>query len=203
MTGQKRHASAAIVAAVLAAVTLLTATACDPGWPDNRPFPSTATATLRPARTPPPLKPLESLIPPDWSTSLCSRIPPAGNYWSATPTASYGCAIDLGDSGGAKAAGETITGDQWSANPGYAGSEALGDWLSNQPLHVQQVSSITDCPATDDNVACEFPWSSPGYPGYWAIPSQDTLFDVKGAHADAQHGDAGTQAWFRKNVEGK
>jgi hypothetical protein len=234
MTGQKRFTTAAIVAAVLAVVTLA---ACGPSSSTDNSAGGVPAAGSPAAGSPAPGSPtdgtaagsgqdasLGSLIPPNWNTSLCSWASGTDNYWTINPNAEYSCTIDLGDSGGANITGETITGDQWSSNPGYAGPQALNDWVNNQSqsLTIQQVSSITDCPTTDTTVACEFPWSNSTYPAssdqvgmlvfennsgfpsadlLWAISSQNALFDIKGWHLDAQYGDLATQTWFLQNLE--
>jgi hypothetical protein len=229
MLGKKRFAMAAIFGTGLALVTL---TGC--------PSTSSDTSVIAPPIPAPPttLSPslgtaggsgqdtsLASLIPPNWNTSGCAWFNKTNSYWTVNPNAEYDCSIDLGDNGGAAITGETISSDQWSSHQGYAGTQALQDWINNQSqaLTIQQVSSITDCPTTDATVACEFPWSSPSYPGssdqvgllvfvntavypeadlLWAIPSQDALFDIA-ANADSQDGDLGTQTWFLQNVEGQ
>ena len=230
MTGQKGFTTAAIVATAVAVMTLA---ACGASVTDDSTNGSPAGASLAAAPAVSPTDgtadgsrqdaPLNSMIPLNWNTSLCTWAGATDNYWTTNPDAEYNCDIDLGDSGGSNITGETLTGDQWSSNPGYAGPQALTDWIRNQsqPLTIQQVSSVTDCPATDATVACEFPWSNSSYPAssdqvgllvfqdtpaypeaalVWAIPSQDALFAIQ-AHADPQYGDTSTQIWFLQHVE--
>jgi hypothetical protein len=144
--------------------------------------------------------------------------------WAGTdaPTSEYGCNIDMGNgnSNGFRGA-DMLVSDQFADNPGYAGSQALSDWanIQNPALTIVTVSSITDCPETDETVACEFPWSNSANPAatdqvgmlvnvnnvdvqgeeiFWTIPSQDAVF-----HISTANGNLYAKTWFLQSVEGE